>query len=190
MSPFEYLLALVSILIGLAVADLSISLHHLLRARHRIRWDWLSLAAALLVLLLILNFWWAFYRIGQVEVWTRYWAFLVLSASLITMLLLASAALPDHVPDAGLDLAAYYIENQRYFWILFTVFTALATAVSLVAVSGRVSVGRWAISMIPNVVLIGFFLSLAFVRNCRYHAILIPVLLALFGLQWSALRLT
>jgi H+/Cl- antiporter ClcA len=58
LSPFEYLLALVSILIGLAVADLSSSLHRLLRARRRVRWDWLPLAGAFLVILLILEFWW------------------------------------------------------------------------------------------------------------------------------------
>jgi hypothetical protein len=189
LSPFEYLLALVSILIGLAIADLSVSLHHLLRARQRIRWDWLSPAAALLVLLLILNFWWGFYRMGQNEVWTRYWAFLVLAASLISMFLLASAALPDSIPEAGLDLRAYYFENQRYFWVLFAVFTASITAVSFVALANSMSSWRWAIAVIPNIILTVLLLSLAFIRKRWYHSVLVLLLLALFGLQWSALRL-
>ena len=189
MSPFEYLLAFVSILVGLAVADLSVSFHQLLRARNRVRWDWLSLTAALLVLLLILNFWWGFYRMGQAEVWTQYGAFLVLAASLINLFLLASAALPDHIPEAGLDLATYYVENQRYFWILFAVFSALAIALYLLPASDRIGGTRWATAVVPNVVLTGLYLSLAFVRNRRYHALLVPLLLAVFGLQWSGLRL-
>lgn len=70
MTPFEYLLALVSILIGLAVADLATCMHRLLRARSRVRWDWLPLASALIVMLLILQFWWGFYRLGTSPVWS------------------------------------------------------------------------------------------------------------------------
>jgi hypothetical protein len=79
MSPFEYLLALVSILIGLAIADLSMSLHRLLRARHHVKWDWLPLAAASLVMLLILEFWWIFYGLGTSPVFMHYGAFLLLA---------------------------------------------------------------------------------------------------------------
>src|SRR5262245_65925483 len=98
MTPFEYLLILVSIEIGLAVADISTSLHRLLRSRHQVRWHWLPLAAALLVVLVILQFWWAFYRFGQTEVWSRYGAFLLLMLQLVLMFLLASAAVPELVP--------------------------------------------------------------------------------------------
>ncbi len=133
MSPFEYLLALVSILIGLAVADLSGSLHRLLRARQRVRWDWLPLAAALLVMMLILEFWWIFYGIVTSLAWTRYSALLVFAASLVCMFLLASATLPDEVPEEGMDLTQYYRENGRYFWGLFGLFVLLMIVVELVA---------------------------------------------------------
>jgi hypothetical protein len=106
-SPFEYLLALVSILIGLAVTDVSRSLHRLIRARQRVRWDWLPLVAALLVMMLILEFWWIFYGLGTASAWTHYGAFLVLAASLVCMFLLASAGLPDQIPEEGIDLSQY-----------------------------------------------------------------------------------
>ena len=189
MTPFEYLLALVSILVGLAVADLATSLHYLLRARNRVTWDWLTPASALLVVLLVLNFWWGFYRIGRVEIWTRYWAFLVLASLLVSMFLLASAALPDGVPEEGLDLRAYYEENQRYFWILFAVFTGLASLMYFLAAAQRAGIGRWAVTALPNVLFTALFLSLAFIRKRGYHMVLVPLLLAFLALQWSALRL-
>ena len=189
MSPFEYILALVSILIGLAVADLSSSLHRLLRARQRVRWDWLPLTAGLLVTMLILEFWWIFYALGRAIAWTHYSAFLVLAASLVCMFLLASATLPDDVPETGIDLGQYYRENQRYFWSLFGLFVALMVAVELVAEWTRIRDAAVLRRTLMNLALVASLLSLAKVQNRRYHAILVPVLLVLLTAQWSRLRL-
>lgn len=189
MSPFEYVLPMVSILIGLAVGDLSMSLHRLLRARRRVRWDWLPLAAALLVLLLILEFWWAFYGMGRADVWTRYWAFLILGAALVSIFLLASAALPDAVPDAGLDLAEYYDENRRYFWAMFGLFAILAFILDLLAASADTGIPTGALRAIPTLGIVSLLFSLAFVRSRRYHAVMVVLFLAFFGWQWSLLRI-
>ena len=189
MTPFEYLFALVSILIGLSVTDLSGSLHRLLRARRRVRWDWLPLASALLVMLLILEFWWVFYGLGSSPVWTHYGAFLVLGASLISMFLLASATLPDNVPEAGLDLGEYYRENAPYLWTLFGVFVLLMIAVELVSAWGHLRGSTILWRTPPNLVFAALLFSLARVRSRRYHAVVVPVLLGLLTVQWSQLRL-
>lgn len=189
MTPFEYVLPMVSILVGLAIGDLSMSVHRLLRARRRVRWDWLALAAAALVVLLILEFWWAFHGMGQAEVWTHYWAFLVLAAALITMFLLASAALPDEVPDDGIDLAAYYDENRRYFWILFAVFTALAFVLDLLVYTDAPGIPTGPLRAIPTLTIVALLGSLAVVRKRAYHAGMVLFLLAALGWQWSQMRL-
>jgi hypothetical protein len=188
-SPFEYLLALVSILIGLAVMDLSSSLHQLLRARQRVKWDWLALASALLVMMLILEFWWIFYGLGTSSAWTHYSAFLVLAATLVCMFLLASAALPDEVPAEGTDLRQYYQENGGYFWSLFSLFVLLMIAVELVAEweSIRQTAVLW--RTLQNLTLVAFLFSLSRVRNRRYHALLVPVAIVVLTMQWSQLRL-
>jgi hypothetical protein len=179
---------MVSILVGLAIGDLSLSLHRLLRARRRVDWHWLPLAAALLVVLLILQFWWEFYGIGRAEVWTKYWGFLILAAALITMFLLASAALPDAVPDDGLDLSAYYEENRRYFWILFALFTVLAFVLDLFGVSDP-AIPTGPLRAIPTLGFVALYLSLAFVKKRGYHSVVVLLLIAFFGWQWSQLRL-
>jgi hypothetical protein len=189
MSPFEYLLALVSILIGLAVADLSMSLHRLLRARQRVRWDWLPLAAALLVMLLILEFWWVFYSLGTSPTFTRYGPFLVLAASLVSMFLLASAALPDEVPARGLDLGSYYHDNARYLWSLFALFVVLMIAVEMLASATHLWSADFALRTLSNLVFVALLASLALLRRRRYHAVLVPTLLVYLLWQWSALHL-
>lgn len=189
MSPFEYLLALVSILIGLAIADLSVSLHRLLRARRAVRWDWIPLATALIAALSILNFWWAFYQTGRLEVWTHYGSFLVLASYLISLFLLASAALPDEVPEAGLDLREYYRENHRYYWCLFAVSLAQATATMALNAYGRTTPERFAVAAGGNVVMVALCLFLARTRSRRLHAVVVPLVLLLLVAQWSRMRL-
>lgn len=189
MTPASHLLALVSILIGIALADLSVSLHRLLRARRRIRWDWLPLGTALVVSLMILQAWWAFYRMGQQEIWTQYWSFLVLAFYLMSLFLLASAALPDEVPETGLDLRGYYRENQRYFWSLFAVSLLGATGTMALGAYPHVGVGRLAIAAAGNMVMIGICLSLAWSRSRLYHGIVVALLALGLALQWSRMKL-
>jgi hypothetical protein len=189
MSPFEYLLALVSILIGLAIADLASSLHRLLRARRAIHWDWLPLAAALLVMLLILEFWWVFYLLGSSPVFLQYGAFLVLGATMVTMFLLASAALPDEVPFDGLDLRHYYEQNARYLWGLFAAFVLLMIVVEVLARPDRPADRDLLERTLLNLLFVAVLTTLAGVRARRYHALMVPLLLAYLLWQWSGLRL-
>jgi hypothetical protein len=193
-SPFEYLLPFVSILVGLAVADLSMSLHRLLRARRRMTWDWLTLLAALMVLLLALQFWWRFYVFGRAEVWTTYAAFLVLVAILVTMFLLASAALPDEVRPEGLDLKTYYSENGPYFWSLFALFMLLTVISQLIppfaaGALRQVEIGTLLVGVGPNLVVTGLFFSLSFVRSRTFHCVLVPLLSALLLWNWFRIQL-
>jgi hypothetical protein len=55
MPAFEYLLSLVSILIGIALADIALSVHRLLRSDGAVRWHWHPIAAAAIIVLLVLD---------------------------------------------------------------------------------------------------------------------------------------
>lgn len=188
MTHFEYLLVLVTIIISLAVADILTSLHRLLRARQQIRWHWHPLAATLLVLLSILQFSWKFYRLGRVDVWSRFGVFLLLMLQLILMFLLACAALPDEAPDR-LDLAAYYEQNRRYFWTLFALVAFSAVLVNLVVAFQRDPLPTLLLRAVPNLLAAGMMLSLVFVRTKVCHSAFILLLLLVMGLGWFPLQL-
>ena len=183
MTPFQYLLVLVTILVSLAIADIVKSLHGLLRARDRIRWHWHPLAIALLVLLSILEFSWKFYRIGRVDVWNQYGAFLLLMLHLILLFLLASSALPDDAKD-GPDMEEYYLHNRKYFWSLFALFAISAICVNLVAAFPKDSLHTLIVAAIPNLVLAILMLSLTIVRNKVYHSGCIVLFLFVMVLGW------
>ena len=58
MSLVERVAVLVAIVLGLALAELGTSFHRLMRAGKRVRWDWMSPALAVLMLLQTVQFWW------------------------------------------------------------------------------------------------------------------------------------
>jgi hypothetical protein len=120
MSAADYLSTFVSIVLGLALADLATSLHRLLRARSCVKWDWLAPLAAFGAMVVIVMSWWELYDnfTGRVALGR----FLPILFSLLLLFLLAAAAFPDDVPDEGIDLRAYYLDNRTYFWGIFALF--------------------------------------------------------------------
>src|SRR5436305_13369266 len=80
MSPFDYALGLVSILVGLALADIAASLHRLLRQARLVRWDGRAVLCVVWVIITITG--------TRFEVWTLRRAKAVLSYPFYLSLLL------------------------------------------------------------------------------------------------------
>jgi hypothetical protein len=193
MSQAEYILGFVAIVVGLAVADIAHSLHKLLRARGRVRWHWYPLSTSFLLLLITLEMWWnsTFFERSDIPITIGF--FLPWLFGLILLYLLASAALPDEVPAEGIDLRAYYFEQQRYFWILYA-------ALLLFFVVQRIGIA-WYIrgpsvlpqvlwNIIPNLLLTALILSLAFIRKDWWHRLWLLVLPVLIFAVLAGKRLT
>lgn len=125
----DYISVFSAIIIGLAVADLAISLHKLMRHRARVRWDWLIFAVALLVLLNLVAVWWVtllwYGGIKDMNIAT----YLPDLAILLILFLASAAILPDEIPAEGLSLRDYYLSNSSYFWTLWAILVALVIVV-------------------------------------------------------------
>ncbi|HET9145344.1 MAG TPA: hypothetical protein VFN81_04550 [Sphingomicrobium sp.] len=118
MSVREYLSVFVSIIVGLAVADLLISLHKLIRGGSRVRWYWLAPALTFYMLLVIMSLWWGtFLWLGHVSSLSIA-EFLPTLMVAIAIFLLAAAVLPDEIPEGGIDLKAWYFGNASQIWLL------------------------------------------------------------------------
>jgi len=137
MSQFEYLVALISIIVGLGLTDLAQSFRELIRPGHAVKWDGLPLAWSALVFLLTILIWWQGFSIlknpgvggGTGPVFLSYLLFFFL------LYLCCAFALPD--PDwerssggpegssePGVDLEAFYFStgHRRWFFGLLTGF--------------------------------------------------------------------
>jgi len=167
----EYVTTFVAIIVSLAVADLLISLHRLLRAGSRVRWHWIPAALALYALLLAVNFWWGNFshfahlsRIPMVE-------FLPTLGSLVILFLILAAVLPDEVPTSGLDLKEWYEENAQYIWLLNVAgLGTLLTVFAATHVRTVPDVGQFLLAQSLNLVLLVGAAILVFTKRQWVHS--------------------
>ena len=192
MTAGEYVAAFASIILALAVADLATSMHRLLRARRRVQWDWLPLAAALLILIGTVQFWWLFFEIWSAGSRFALGGFLPDFVTLLLLFFIASAALPDEVPAEGLDLRAYYFENRTYFWTLFLllVISTSASVLSHRATSATTAFEaiRWILES-GNIPLVAIAAVLIATARRWVHVMLVLFMLAALLWQWVALTI-
>ena len=121
MSPFDYALGLVSILVGLALADVAASLHRLLRQVRLVRWDGRVIFSVVLVIITITGMWFEVWTIRNVKAVLSYPFYLSLFVEFMVLFLVCAACLPDE-PEQGCDLGAFYEKNRTYLWSLFALF--------------------------------------------------------------------
>jgi low temperature requirement protein LtrA len=179
--PFEYLLLFLSIVLGLAVADLCISLNRLLDAGARVKWDWLTPLAATVAFLKIVTQWWSWFNAAPLAKAVTFEMFVALLVTVVLLYLIAAVALPDSV-DAGADLRAYYARTSRRYWLLFAGQFALSNAVSI-WVQMQAAGARLAFS--PGYLILPAAIALAFVRNRLVHTAAFCGLIAIYLLQFA-----
>lgn len=175
----EGALVFASIILGVGITDELMSLHRILRARRRIRWDWAVPAVALLVLLTIVQIWWSTQDLSRQYGPLTIGAYLPLIVELVLLFLLAAAVLPDDVPAEGLDLKAYYQENGSYIWTLYSAALGwISVARWLGDVQARSSVGAFLDHFAGDLIVLALMVSLIFVRRRWWHAVGLLVLSA------------
>jgi hypothetical protein len=110
---FSYLAAFVTIVLALALTDMIQSVHRLLRARTRVKWDALVVFAASFVYVAILSEFFSLWMNLQVDR-IGFAQLLWFMVPPVFITLASFACLPDAVPEAGLDLERFYFDNHRY----------------------------------------------------------------------------
>jgi hypothetical protein len=123
MRPFEYALVLISILMGLALADIVVSLHRLIRSREIVKWDGRVLIATSLVMLEIIRMWFAQWTGRDLATALTFGVYLGEFVQILLLVLLAFSSLPDRVSESC-DLGDFYDANRRYFWSVFAAYQA------------------------------------------------------------------
>ena len=171
----EYVLSLMAIISGLAITDLISSLHRLLRARQRVRWDWLPLLVAVFAGMALTVSWFISWQVNKVQDYNpTLWRFFFLTlGQLVPLYLAAAAALPDEVPAAGLDLKQFYADNCRYIWGAFTAMMVMFIITGSVLQLTRGEYRGAALNVVRTPFLLPTLL-LAIVPNRRLHSILVP----------------
>jgi hypothetical protein len=173
----EYCLGLLAIITGLAISDMVVSVHALLRRFGRTRWDWLPMTAAALVFVVIVRSWW----IAWYTDWnnTPLWQFLLILIQLICMFLAAKAVLPDEGEALDLDMMDHYRASNRYVWgALIGMIVAFAAAAILNRLGSPQRLAEWFFEWGWELPLYcGPLVLLIAVQRMILHRLIVPTLL-------------
>jgi hypothetical protein len=178
MSIGEHVSVFVGIVVGLAVADLAVSLHRLLVPRGPVKWDWLAPGLALLMMLNLVGIWWGTYSWYMRVEHFSIRAFLPDIVMLMLNFLAAAAALPDEVPAEGLDLRVHYWRVARYFWtIMAIVHVLILIFVAPRMAAGPMSAPEFLRDQAGTLALLAASLLAIFVRRAWLHGLILAAFL-------------
>ncbi len=114
MDEFSYLSVLLSIILGLAVAEILAGYRRLLQTRGRVALYWPSLLWSFVLLVIYTQSWWAMFGLRRHRDWS-FAGFAVVLLHMILLYMLAGLVLPDIGPGETIDLRANYFSQRRWF---------------------------------------------------------------------------
>lgn len=118
MSPFEYLSVLVSIILGLAIAQLLSGAARLIQLRHRVRMHATTLCWMAMLFLLNIQIWWAAFARREAMDW-NFFEFMFYLLMPIIAFLLSHLVLPELGDEDEVRLAEHFDRNRPWFFALF-----------------------------------------------------------------------
>ena len=168
MSLFEFLMVMVSIIIGLGISELLTGVARLIRSRDETRAYWVQLVLVAAVFIVLVQQWWEFWQLRELQEWTFALVLLYL-AELVGLYLIAHLLFPEHV--RGADLRAYYYGEMRAVWWIGIVTILIAMTFWPVAVGHPVFV----VDNLSTLVGLVSFLILGVSQRPSLHATLVPL---------------
>lgn len=137
MNAFDYLTVLISIVLGLAIANVLTRLATVVTARERVDLYWPPVVWAVWLFFISVQHWWAEWGLRHTQTWTfgTFWLELLVPVDLF---LLSTLVLPERGENHKLDLGEWYFRNLRWFFGIMFFLPALSIASEL-ARSGRMS---------------------------------------------------
>src|SRR5215475_12515678 len=168
MGAFEYLSVLISIIIALGMTRVLAGVGEMLQARSRHRIYWVHVVWIVNLFVCLVVAWWIFYRWRNQQSWNFYLFVFVLISP--TLLYLASMLLLPREGsfDESVDYKAYYYANHRAFFAIFSIFTVVDFADTLLkGIPHFLALGKPYI--ISNTLYFTGMVTAAITQNERYH---------------------
>ena len=181
MSVGETVVVFISIILGIALGDLLLSTHRLLRARDRVEWHWLTPALAFFMLINIIAFWWASFN------WYRELGDLTISAFLpdvalfVLLFLGAAAVLPDKIPEGRFSLRDFYFREARYLWSLLFLMVIVIMVHAFLRRDPGLGFGAFLAGEINNIVGLPLLAALLLSKRPWIHYVAAGIIMVMVG---------
>jgi multisubunit Na+/H+ antiporter MnhG subunit len=169
---FEFLMVLISVVVGLGLTEILSGAAGLLRVRESVRFHWIHVLFQFGIFFALLQQWWESWDLASVQVISFGAVFFMLLPP-ICLYLIAHLLYPS--PSAEADLEAYYYRQAPLLWGLVVLGTVSGTFI-LPVLEGNPILHPANLSGIP---MIAICLALIVSRSRKVHAVLTPGVLAM-----------
>ena len=175
MDGFSYLSVLLSIVLGLGVANLLTGFARVIQMRSRVKIYLPVLLWAFTLVLMHIQTWWMMFGMQHKQTWT-FGAFALVLIQPVLLFFLSALIWPDFDRDEALDLKANYYAQTRWFFgmlVAILLFSLLREYV----LAGHLQEGA---DFIFHLIAIVGFSAGAIFKNERFHEWNAPIVTALF----------
>lgn len=169
MTTFEYIAVLVSIIVGLGIAQLLAGVGRLISDARDTKPYWIHLVWTAYAFLYLVFFWWWEFKLAAIETWTfELYLFVIMYA--VFLYLLVVVLYPEDLPEEG-DFKRYYYDRRGWFFGLLVVIGAIDfidSAAKGEAYLLRLGPEYWTFLIVTTVLYLAAIRS----KNERFHAFL------------------
>ena len=166
MDAFSYLSVLLSIIVGLGMAQVLTAIGRLIRTSDTVIWYWPPLVWASALLVIYVQVWWTMFGLRSYADWT-FGAFLVVLLQTVTLYMMAAVILPEGSEDHSLDLRFHYERQSRWFFGFFAA-TIVISVIKELLVAGRLPLP---VNLTFHGILLLLCISAILVRTQKFHQV-------------------
>jgi hypothetical protein len=170
MNLFEFLMILLSLIVGLGLAEILSGIARSLKSEGVRGFSWAHSATTLGVLIALLQAFWESWSLASIETWS-FPAMLLMLGAPTFLFLIAHVLFPDR--ESTLSLDDYYFERARLIWALASLSVIVGTLFRPLAFG----MPLWALENISAIPTLTACALLSFVNTRMLHRVVVPVIL-------------
>ena len=170
MNLFEFLMILLSLIVGLGLAEILSGIARSLKSEGVRGFSWTHSAATLTVFIGLLQTFWESWGLASIETWS-FPAMLLMLASPTFLFLIAHVLFPER--ESILSLDDYYFERARLIWALAGLTVVVGTLFRPLAFG----LPLWVLDNLSAIPTLTACALLSFVNTRVLHRVVVPVIL-------------
>ncbi len=170
MNLFEFLLILLSLIVGLGLAEILSGIARFLKSEGVRGFSWTHGVATLTVFIALLQNFWESWGLAPIETWS-FPAMLLMLGSPIFLFLIAHVMFPERGSNVSLD--EYYFERARLIWALAGLTVVVGTLFRPLAFG----MPLWVLDNISAIPTLAACVLLSCVNTRMLHRVVVPIIL-------------
>ena len=168
MSIFEFLMVLVSLIIGLGVAEVLTGVARIIRDRDTVQTYWVHSLFIVIVFLALLQQWWEIWGVRDLPVWTFPGLLMMLSGP-IGLFLIANLLFPEPLRDT--DLRDFYYQIMKPVLLLGVATSLLSVAFRPLVLGSELI----ALNNLSSFLIAAVFVSMMLIQKSWYHGLMVTM---------------